>query len=136
MSATLAHNPRHATGESPRRTLASSFTVRMPDCIECGICVDVCRYDAIALAPRAGGSVAPQTEMEELLERGREYQGALGGVQPPRPDVRSLLEAAIDRLPPASASDAARRARSRLRHSLPVEVRTSTRRGGRRTARR
>ena len=132
MSATLKHNPRHADGQSRRRTLADTFRVALADCIECGICVDMCRYDAITLGIgredlEADGGALPVLDLEALLSHGRRLQEAPGAQEPRRPDVQALLEAARDRLPPASASDAARRAHSRLRHSLPVRLETGRR---------
>ena len=72
--ATVAPNPRFRRGESTRKTAALSFQINLPKCIECGICVDVCKYDAIALGYGGPAQVAgsgdgflPLREMESIF---------------------------------------------------------------------
>lgn len=128
MTATVARNPRHRTGKSLRKTAATSFTVNLPDCIECGICVDVCKYDAIALGytgpARASGFFADgAADMAALLRLGKQAAASLGpATKAVRPAVNDRLKEVYDRLPPASANDGARRARSRLRNTKPVRT--------------
>ena len=127
MTATFARNPRHRTAKSLRKTVATSFTVNLPDCIECGICVDVCKYDAIALGyagpARARGFADGVADMSALLRLGKVTAAApVTAARADAPAVNDRLKAVYDRLPPASESDGARRARSRLRNTKPVRA--------------
>ncbi len=127
MTATVARNPRHRTGQSARKTAATSFTVNLPDCIECGICVDVCKYDAIALGyagpTRARGFADGVADMAALLRLGEKTAApSATDAKAATPAVNDRLKAVYDRLPPASESDGARRARSRLRNTKPVKA--------------
>ena len=127
ISATVAPNPRFRRGESTRKTAALSFHINLPRCIECGICVDVCKYDAIALGYGGPAQVAGSGDgvagMAFLLELGRRYSAEKGAAGSSRTQpVEDLLAASHHRLPPASASDGARRARSRLRNTRPVRM--------------
>ncbi len=128
IAATLAGNPGGQVGQRRRRTVARTFEIDYSRCIECGICVDKCDYEAIALGSATGTPSATTLSMEELVANGRRYVAEVGRERALRkPDVRGLLEKARHRIPPASESDGARRAWSRLRTSLPLELDTSAR---------
>ncbi|MSQ09248.1 MAG: 4Fe-4S dicluster domain-containing protein [Dehalococcoidia bacterium] len=127
MTATVARNPRHGAGQSLRKTVATTFTVKLTDCIECGICVDVCKYDAIALSyagpPLARGFEGGMADMTALLRLGEKTGNSSATASKTAASaVNDKLKAAYDRLPPASESDAARRARSRLRNTKPIKA--------------
>ena len=49
MSATMEDNPLHAEGKSRRRKIVGEFEINLDRCILCGICVDVCNFDAIEM---------------------------------------------------------------------------------------
>ena len=78
MSATMTDNPKHAEGVSRRRKIIQEFEINLGRCILCGICVDVCNFDAIEMShehelskyERNGNRV----DLPRLLDMGREYQ--------------------------------------------------------------
>ena len=49
MSGTMIDNPKHAEGESTRRKIIGDFEINLGRCILCGICVEVCNFEAIAM---------------------------------------------------------------------------------------
>ncbi len=78
MSAQMKDNPLHAEGKSRRRKIIDEFEINLGRCILCGICVDVCNFDAIEMShehelskyERNGNRVA----LPALLEMGMRYQ--------------------------------------------------------------
>ena len=50
MSATMKDNTLHAEGKSRRRKIVDDFEINLGRCILCGICVDVCNFDAIEMS--------------------------------------------------------------------------------------
>ncbi|MEC8856303.1 MAG: 4Fe-4S binding protein, partial [Chloroflexota bacterium] len=47
MSSVMKDNPLHEEGKSSRRKIVDSFEINLNRCILCGICVEVCNFDAI-----------------------------------------------------------------------------------------
>ena len=82
MSAVMKDNPLHAEGKSSRRKIVDTFEINLGRCIVCGICVDVCNFDAIEMShehelskfARNGNRV----DLERLLEMGVNYQKETG----------------------------------------------------------
>ena len=82
MTATMKDNPLHAEEKSSRRKIVDMFEINLGRCILCGICVDVCNFDAIEMShehersnyERNGNRV----DLEELLDMGKEYQRETG----------------------------------------------------------
>ena len=78
MTATMKDNPLHEQGISKRRKIVEEFEINLGRCILCGICVDVCNFDAIEMShehelskyERNGNRV----NMDQLLEMGKVYQ--------------------------------------------------------------
>ena len=78
MSATMKDNPLHAEEKSRRRKIIDEFEINLGRCILCGICVDVCNFDAIEMSydhelskyQRNGNRV----ELQQLLKMGTAYQ--------------------------------------------------------------
>ena len=78
MSATMKDNPLFAEDKSRRRKIIDVFEINLGRCILCGICVDVCNFDAIEMShdherskyERNGNRV----DLPQLLEMGTEYQ--------------------------------------------------------------
>ena len=82
MSASMKDNPLHADGKSRRRKIVDEFEINLGRCIVCGICVDVCNFDAIEMShehelgkyARNGNRV----DLPQLLEMGQEFQEETG----------------------------------------------------------
>ena len=78
MSPTMKDNPLYSESRSRRRKIVDEFQINLGRCILCGICVDVCNFDAIEMShehelskyERNGNRV----DLGTLLSRGREYQ--------------------------------------------------------------
>lgn len=92
MSANMKDNPRHAAGKSRRRKIIDEFEINLGRCILCGICVDVCNFDAIEMShehelskyERNGNRV----DLPLLLDMGKAYQ-AKTQWQPKQPQKNS-----------------------------------------------
>ena len=82
MSATMKDNPLHAEGKSKRRKIIDKFEINYGRCIVCGICVDVCNFDAIEMSHEHELSVFARddnrADLDRLLQLGTEYQQATG----------------------------------------------------------
>ncbi len=50
MTAVMEDNPKFADGTSHRRKIIEIFEINLNRCILCGICVDVCAFDAIEMS--------------------------------------------------------------------------------------
>ena len=78
MSAQMTDNPKFESEESRRRKIIETFEINLGRCILCGICVDVCNFDAIEMShehelskyQRNGNRV----DLDLLLDMGRNYQ--------------------------------------------------------------
>lgn len=92
MSAQMKDNPLHAEGKSRRRKIIDEFEINLGRCILCGICVDVCNFDAIEMShehelskyERNGNRV----DLPALLDMGRRYQETTEW-QPKQPEKNS-----------------------------------------------
>ena len=92
MSAQMKDNPLHADGKSRRRKIIDEFEINLGRCILCGICVDVCNFDAIEMShehelskyERNGNRV----DLSALLNMGRRYQESTAW-QPKQPEKNS-----------------------------------------------
>ena len=92
MSAKMKDNPLNAEGKSRRRKIIDEFEINLGRCILCGICVDVCNFDAIEMShehelskyERNGNRV----DLPALLDMGRQYQAATAW-QPRQPEKNS-----------------------------------------------
>ena len=84
MSAEMMDNPKHAEATSRRRKIVDTFEINLGRCILCGICVDVCNFDAIEMShdhelskyERNGNRV----DLIELLDMGKRFQSKTGWV--------------------------------------------------------
>ena len=78
MSATMKDNPLQAEGKSKRRKIVDEFEINFGRCIVCGICVDVCNFDAIEMSQEHELSVFARDDnranLGRLLQLGKEYQ--------------------------------------------------------------
>ena len=78
MSAIMKDNPKNESGESKRRKIIDEFEINLGRCILCGICVDVCNFDAIEMSHQHELSVVNRNgnraNLQQLLEMGKNYQ--------------------------------------------------------------
>jgi NADH-quinone oxidoreductase subunit I len=78
MSATMKDNPLQQEGKSNRRKIVDTFEINLNRCILCGICVEVCNFDAIVMSHEHEMSTyernGDRTDLIGLLEIGKRYQ--------------------------------------------------------------
>lgn len=78
MSAQMHDNPRAAEGASHRRKIIESFSINLNRCILCGICVDVCAFDAIEMSHEhelgSFSRTGARADLPILLDLGRSFQ--------------------------------------------------------------
>lgn len=86
MSATMKDNPLQQEGKSHRRKIIDSFEINLNRCILCGICVDVCNFDAIEMSHEHEMSTfqrnGDRVDLASLLEIGRKFQRETDWVPP------------------------------------------------------
>ena len=86
MSATMIDNPLQQEGKSHRRKIVESFEINLNRCILCGICVEVCNFDAIVMSHEHEMSTyernGDRVDLIPLLEMGKQYQQETGWVPP------------------------------------------------------
>lgn len=82
ITVTMMDNPLAKEGKSTRRKMVDNFEVRMERCILCGICVEVCNFEAIAMTDyheqadtSRGGLLATKAD---LFRMGRDFQQRAG----------------------------------------------------------
>ena len=92
MSAEMMDNPKAAEGTSSRRKIIDKFEINLGRCILCGICVDVCNFDAIEMSHEHELSKyerdGNRADLDRLLELGREYQSEVDW-KPKQPEKNS-----------------------------------------------
>ena len=86
MGATMMDNPLHEDGKSHRRKIVDSFEINLNRCILCGICVEVCNFDAIVMSHEHEMSTyernGDRVDLIGLLEMGKRYQKDTGWIPP------------------------------------------------------
>ena len=86
MSSTMKDNPLHEEGKSSRRKIVDSFEINLNRCILCGICVEVCNFDAIVMTHEhemsSYGRNGSRVDLPELLEIGHKFQKETGWIPP------------------------------------------------------
>ena len=82
MSATMMDNPLQKNGKSSRRKIVDEFEINLSRCILCGICVEVCNFDAIVMSHEHELSTyernGDRLDLIGLLEMGKRYQKETG----------------------------------------------------------
>ena len=107
MSAQMTDNPRFAENQSRRRKIIETFEINLGRCILCGICVDVCNFDAIEMShehelskyERNGNRV----DLDDLLTMGQRYQAETGW-RPTNPAKNSGLPVRTETRPDSSTA--------------------------------
>ena len=110
MTAQMHDNPKFETGESHRRKIIETFEINLNRCILCGICVDVCAFDAIEMSHEHELSSfarnGARSDLDLLLSQGRKYMAETHW-QPINPEKNVATEALAKRAAVAAARDAA-----------------------------
>ena len=82
MSAQMKDNPKHEENLSRRRKIIDSFEINLGRCILCGMCVDVCNFDAIEMSHEYELSKyqrnANRGNVNQLLDMGSTFQNKVG----------------------------------------------------------
>lgn len=107
MSGEMIDNPKHAEGTSTRRKIIGDFEINLGRCILCGICVEVCNFDAIEMSHEHEISHyqrnGRRTDLPVLLEMGKKYQQESNWL-PPTKKKAAVAAAALAAAPAAGAS--------------------------------
>jgi NADH-quinone oxidoreductase subunit I len=86
MTATMKDNPLQQEGLSKRRKIVDVFEINLNRCILCGICVEVCNFDAIVMSHEHELSVYQRNDdrvdLISLLEMGKRYQKKTDWIPP------------------------------------------------------
>ncbi len=86
MTATKIYNPANQEGRSSRRKIVESFEINLTRCILCGICVEVCNFDAIVMSHEHEMSTfsrnGDRVDLPELLEIGHKFQKETNWIPP------------------------------------------------------
>ena len=86
MSSTMKDNPLHEEGKSSRRKIVDSFEINLNRCILCGICVEVCNFDAIVMTHEHEMSTfsrnGDRVDLPALLEIGIKFQKETDWIPP------------------------------------------------------
>lgn len=108
MSAQMTDNPKFAEETSRRRKIIETFEINLGRCILCGICVDVCNFDAIEMShehelskyERNGNRV----DLDALLDMGKRFQTETGW-RPSNPGKNSGVPVEKKERPDTSAEN-------------------------------
>ena len=86
MSASMMDNPLNEEGKSSRRKIVDYFEINLNRCILCGICVEVCNFDAIVMSHEHEMSTyernGDRVGLPALLEIGMKYQRETDWIPP------------------------------------------------------
>ena len=86
MTATMIDNPLHKESKSSRRKIGEKCEINLNRCILCGICVEVCNFDAIVMSHEHEMSTyqrnGDRVDLFELLEMGKKHQKETGWIPP------------------------------------------------------
>ena len=92
MTAKMKDNPLHADGKSRRRKTIGEFEINLGRCIVCGICANVCNFDAIDMSfeheRAAYERNANRVDLSQLLDMGSRYQARVDW-RPKQPEKNS-----------------------------------------------
>ncbi|MSP78404.1 MAG: 4Fe-4S dicluster domain-containing protein [Dehalococcoidia bacterium] len=108
MSALMKDNPLNKEGKSPRKKIIEAFEINYGRCILCGICEEVCAFDAITMSHQHElGSMARngrRVDLPRLLELGKLYQDE-SGWRPPT-EIEKEKQAALKTVQASAAAGA------------------------------
>jgi formate hydrogenlyase subunit 6/NADH:ubiquinone oxidoreductase subunit I len=93
MGATMKDNPAQQEGKSHRRKIVDTFEINLNRCILCGICVEVCNFDAIAMSHEHELSAfqrnGARMDLPALLELGQKFQEETNWIPPTQRDKQA-----------------------------------------------
>ena len=108
MSATMKDNPAQQEGRSHRRKIVDSFEINLNRCILCGICVEVCNFDAIVMSHEHELSTfqrnGDRMELEPLLDLGKRFQVETNWISPTQ-RAKQSKESGEDEGPESEAAE-------------------------------
>ena len=97
MAASMKDNPLHQEGTSSRRKIVDEFEINLNRCILCGICVEVCNFDAIVMSHEHELSTyqrnGDRLDLQPLLDMGVKYQQETNWVPPSKKAKQSQEQA-------------------------------------------
>ncbi len=100
MSSTMKDNPAQQEGRSHRRKIVDSFEINLNRCILCGICVDVCNFDAIVMSHEHELSAyqrnGARMDLPALLKLGQKFQQDTAWIPPTQRAKQANAESAED----------------------------------------
>ena len=86
MSASMMDNPLNEEGKSSRRKIVDYFEINLNRCILCGICVELCNFDAIVMSHEHEMSTyqrnGDRVDLPALLDIGKKYQVNTAWISP------------------------------------------------------
>ncbi|MDE2778625.1 MAG: NADH-quinone oxidoreductase subunit I [Chloroflexota bacterium] len=86
MSASMMDNPLNEEGKSHRRKIVDYFEINLNRCILCGICVELCNFDAIVMSHEHEMSTyernGDRVDLPALLDIGKKYQRETAWIPP------------------------------------------------------
>ena len=86
MSASMKDNPLNAEEKSHRKKIVDYFEINLNRCILCGICVEVCNFDAIVMSHEHEESTyqrnGDRVDLPELLKVGVKFQKKTNWIPP------------------------------------------------------
>jgi NADH-quinone oxidoreductase subunit I len=101
---TAKNNPNFEQGKSTRRRIVDAYEINWARCIVCGICIQVCNFDANVMSHEHERSVKTRDgnkqALAQLIDVGKKYQKATGwtrkrtksAVPPPKPPATPKAE--------------------------------------------
>ncbi len=97
MTATMKDNPLQQEGKSTRKKIVDTFEINLNRCILCGICVEVCNFDAIVMSHEHEMSVyernGDRVDLIPLLDMGKQFQKETGWIPPSELAKKGAAEA-------------------------------------------
>ena len=104
----MKDNPLQQEGKSHRRKIVDSFEINLNRCILCGICVNVCNFDAIVMSHEHEMSTyernGDRMDLPNLLEMGKQYQDDTAWIPPTQRAKASQEKASQEKASTGQAS--------------------------------
>lgn len=109
MTAVMHDNPKAVEGTSHRRKIIETFEINLNRCILCGICVDVCNFDAIAMSHEhelaSFARTGARADLNLLLDLGQKFQDEVAWI--PKGADRNVASVVLAKRAAANAAKAA-----------------------------